>query len=53
LSECSIVFTRIKLPQTEKGYVGILSSKRMDYKKVVPALKEIQEATKESLKGWY
>jgi transcriptional regulator of heat shock response len=53
LDECSIAFTKIKLPQTNDGYVGILSSKRMNYANVVPALKEIQEATKESLKGWY
>jgi transcriptional regulator of heat shock response len=53
LNECSIAFTRIKLPQSDNGYVGILSSKRMNYENVVPALKEIQEATKESLKGWY
>jgi len=53
LNECSIAFTKVKLPQTENGYVGILSSKRMNYRKVIPALKEIQEATKESLKGWY
>lgn len=53
LDECSIAFTRIKLPQSDNGYVGILSSKRMNYENVVPALKEIQEATKESLKGWY
>ena len=53
LAECSIAFTRIRLPQSNNGYVGILSSKRMDYGKVVPALKEVQEATRESLKGWY
>lgn len=53
LDECSIAFTRIKLPQSDNGYVGILSSKRMNYENVVPALKEIQDATKESLKGWY
>ncbi len=53
LTECSLAFVKTKLPQAENGYVGILSSKRMDYGKVVPALKEIQDATKESLKGWY
>lgn len=53
LSECSIAFVRTKLPQSNNGYVGILSSKRMDYGKVVPALKEVQDATQESLKGWY
>lgn len=53
LIECSIAFTRTKLPQSNNGYVGILSSKRMDYGRVVPALKEIQEAIRESLKGWY
>jgi len=53
LDECSMAFTKIKLPQSDNGYVGMLSSKRMDYGKVIPALKEIQEATKESLKGWY
>ena len=53
LNECAIAFTKIKLPQSNDGYIGILSSKRMDYEKVIPALKEIQEATKESLKGWY
>jgi transcriptional regulator of heat shock response len=53
LAECSIAFTKTKLPQSNNGYVGILSSKRMDYGRVVPALKEIQEAIRESLKGWY
>ena len=53
LAECSIAFTKTKLPQSNNGYIGVLSSKRMDYGKVIPALKEVQEATKESLKGWY
>jgi len=52
LQECSIAFIETPFWNTDKGYVGVLGSKRMDYSKVVSALREVRKALQESMQGW-
>lgn len=52
LEGCSLLFTYLPFWDTNNSYVGILGSKRMDYAKTVPALREVQSAMKNAMKGW-
>jgi heat-inducible transcriptional repressor len=52
LEECSIAFIKTPFWQTKESYVGVLGSKRMDYNKVVIALKEVKNALQSSMHGW-
>lgn len=52
LEECSIAFINTPFWNTQSSFVGILGSKRMDYLKVVPALKEVRSALQSSMHGW-
>lgn len=52
LEECSIAFIETPFWETKNAYVGILGSKRMDYLKVVPALREVRNALQASMQGW-
>ena len=47
-----MAFTQIPFWDINEGHVGVLGSKRMDYSKVIPALKEIKSALESSLSGW-
>jgi len=52
LHDCAMAFTKIPFWGREVGYVGILGSKRMDYSKVIPALKEVKSSLESSMSGW-
>ena len=52
LADCAMAFTKIPFWGRETGYVGILGSKRMDYSKVIPALKEVKNTLESSMSGW-
>jgi transcriptional regulator of heat shock response len=52
LQDCAMAFTQIPFWDINEGHVGVLGSKRMDYSKVIPALKEIKSALESSLSGW-
>jgi transcriptional regulator of heat shock response len=52
LQDCAMAFTKIPFWNVENGHVGVLGSKRMDYSKVIPALKEIKLSLESSLSGW-
>lgn len=52
LEDCSIAFLKTPFWDTEECYVGVLGSKRMDYIKVVTALREIRAALQASMQGW-
>lgn len=52
LQECAMAFTKIPFWGRETGYVGVLGSKRMDYSKVIPALKEVKSSLESSMSGW-
>lgn len=52
LEGCTLMFTKLPFWDTNNAHVGLLGSKRMDYSKSVPALREVQNAMKNSMKGW-
>ena len=52
LEECSIVFTQLPFWNSNDAHVGIIGSKRMDYAKCVPALREVQSSMRNSMRGW-
>lgn len=52
LEGCSLVFTTLPFWDTEDAYIGILGSKRMDYAKSIPALREVQSSMRNILRGW-
>lgn len=52
LADCAMAFTKIPFWGRETGYVGVLGSKRMDYSKVIPALKEVKNTLESSMSGW-
>jgi transcriptional regulator of heat shock response len=52
LEECSIAFIKTSFWESKESYVGVLGSKRMDYQKVVIALKEVRNALQASMQGW-
>lgn len=52
LQDCAMAFTKIPFWGRDTGYVGILGSKRMDYSKVIPALKEVKSSLESSMSGW-
>ena len=52
LQDCAMAFTKIPFWGGETGYVGVLGSKRMDYSKVIPALKEVRTTLESSMSGW-
>lgn len=52
LEECSIAFIETPFWESKESFVGVLGSKRMDYNKVVIALKEIRNALQSSMQGW-
>lgn len=52
LEGCSLIFTSLPFWDSQSAYVGILGSKRMDYAKSVPALREVQNAIQNAMRGW-
>lgn len=52
LQDCAMAFTKIPFWNSENGYIGVLGSKRMDYSKVVPALREVKSSLESSMSGW-
>lgn len=52
LEGCSLIFTSLPFWDSSDAYVGILGSKRMDYARCVPALREVQNAMRNAMRGW-
>lgn len=52
LNECAIAFTSLKFWDNRVGHMGVIGSRRMDYRKVIPMLSEVRLAIEDSLKGW-
>jgi transcriptional regulator of heat shock response len=52
LEECSILFTRFPFWDTSDAHIGLIGSKRIDYAKAVPALREVQNSMRNAMKGW-
>ena len=52
LEECAIAFIKMQFWNSKDSYVGVIGSKRMDYAKTVPALREVQSSMRNSMNGW-
>lgn len=52
LQDCSMAFTKIPFWGKDNCYVGIIGPRRMDYTKVIPALREIKSSLETSMSGW-
>lgn len=52
LQNCAMAFTKIPFWSKESSYVGVIGSKRMDYAKVIPALREIKSSLENAMSGW-
>lgn len=52
LEGCSMIFTTLPFWDTHDAHIGILGSKRMDYARCVPALREVQSAMRNAMRGW-
>lgn len=52
LGQCAMVFTVLPFWDTNDAHIGLIGSKRMDYAKCVPALREVQSSMRNSMKGW-
>ncbi len=52
LGECSMVFTQLPFWDTSNAHIGVIGSKRMDYAKSVPALREVQHSMRNVMRGW-
>jgi len=52
LEGCSLVFTTLPFWDTNDAHIGIVGSKRMDYARCVPALREVQASMRNAMKGW-
>ena len=50
--ECAMVFTTLPFWDTTNAHIGILGSKRMDYARSVPSLREVQNSMKNAMRGW-
>lgn len=52
MGECAMIFTRLPFWGTDNAHIGLLGSKRMDYAKCIPALREVQSSMKNAMMGW-
>jgi len=52
LQDCAMAFTKIPFWGKNESYVGVIGSKRMDYSKVIPALREIKTSLENAMSGW-
>ena len=52
LQNCAMAFTKIPFWGKDESYVGVIGSKRMDYSKVIPALREIKSSLENAMSGW-
>lgn len=52
LKECSLAFIPLKFWNNRTGYMGVLGSRRLDYKSVIPALRIVRDSVQDSLQGW-
>jgi transcriptional regulator of heat shock response len=52
LSNCALAFTQVTFWEEDRAFVGVISSKRMEYSKVLAALSEVKSALTNSISGW-
>ena len=52
LGNCALAFVNVPFWDQEKTYVGVIGTKRMEYSKVLSALREVKSALVKSMSGW-
>lgn len=52
LEDFTLAFTKMNYWDDRTGHIGVVGSRRMDYRVVVPVLKVVRESVNEALKGW-
>ena len=52
LDEFSIAFTKFDFWENRSGHMGVIGSRRMDYRKVIPVITTVRDSVHDSLKGW-
>ncbi len=52
LSDYALAFTKMNFWDDRIGHLGIIGSRRMDYRTVIPVLDSVRNSVHESLKGW-
>lgn len=52
LENCTLAFTKFNFWDNRVGHMGIVGSKRMRYKEVLPTIATVRDSIAESLMGW-
>ncbi len=52
LIDCSLVYSKFNYFRGQKGYLGVLGPRRMEYRKVIPAVRTISNFIERSIIGW-
>lgn len=52
LNDCTMLFTKLRLLDGRVGHMGIVGSRRINYRVAVPVLSAIRDSVQESLKAW-
>ncbi len=52
LEDCALIFTKVRLMKGKQGHMGIISSKRVDYKQAIPVVSAIKKSVEKSLEAW-
>lgn len=52
LLDFTLAFTKINYWDNRVGHIGVVGSRRMDYRVVIPVLNVVRDSVNESLKGW-
>jgi heat-inducible transcriptional repressor len=51
-SNSAVVFAPIKVHGNQRGYISVIGPNRMDYRRVIPAVKYIVGSIKDAVEGW-
>jgi heat-inducible transcriptional repressor len=52
LDDCTLAFTKFEFWDNRIGHMGVVGSKRMDYRNVIPTISEVRNSVESSLRGW-
>lgn len=52
LESCTLAFTKFNFWDNRVGHMGIVGSKRMNYRDVLPSISAVRDSVEDSLKGW-
>ncbi|MFA5633630.1 MAG: hypothetical protein WCY00_02240 [Candidatus Dojkabacteria bacterium] len=52
LGKCALAFINVPFWDQKKTFVGVIGTKRMEYSKVLSALREVKAALEKSMSGW-